>query len=751
MHNPEHSIDPTITFNPDSDRPVATRESDHFGFAGIAERLAPSILMASKSDGMVIGLEGIWGSGKTSLLNLLREELNRKKASNTYVISISPWLSGDKSNLVKSLLDPVAEILEKIEQAKDQDRNAKKSTRFFRSAKRKSTELGKMVRAYGVRTGRTLAPAVRFAEYFVPGSKIVADAAELGAEYLEKFDRHATTAETKEDITKKISELAVSFIVIIDDLDRLEPYQAVEVVRLVRSVADFPRIAYLMCYDRSVLAQALKHALNIDDGDHFLQKIVQLTFALPLPEPFDLRTSFLEEAKIIYKTVNKSELSSDILEDLKWAVDRQGGALQTPREVKLALNGIRFIYPSISDDVYFPDLCRLFLIKTTFPKLYRWMEEYLSLRSVLVTNDASIGNSEKSELGDRLTELLPIEESDSTRSIWNLRLFIPGVKYHKDAKERVFGSTSLEEVRKLISMKRLGSPIHYRFYFALTAPKNVMPDRDFAALLALARTDVSELTEKLKAYADQIRVSGKSWFEHILDRLDTAQIGALDTAAAEGLAVGIANSMDSVLSKRSEPRPFTISVETHARIVVRDCLKQIRASDRQRFMEISRNLVSNSISLNWLVGTFIRTELRQHGIAGERSSQPEDWLFSDSELEELRAALGSRTSTSETQNQISEMPDVSAYLFGWRDLSGSEPVTAWVQEYAESNKGFLDLLQHLRSWALSDRVYYPLHRSSVTAFFDWEQVLERLDDLSHTEFAEKVSDIQLAIKQGENH
>jgi ABC-type phosphonate transport system ATPase subunit len=59
----------------DSDRALKNEGKDQFGFVAIAKRLAPSIVEASKGDGMVIGLEGLWGSGKTSLLNFLRTEL----------------------------------------------------------------------------------------------------------------------------------------------------------------------------------------------------------------------------------------------------------------------------------------------------------------------------------------------------------------------------------------------------------------------------------------------------------------------------------------------------------------------------------------------------------------------------------------------------------------------------------------------------------------------------------------------------
>ena len=42
----------------DSDRALEDEAQDQFGFVGMAKRLAPSIVEASKGDGMVIGLEG---------------------------------------------------------------------------------------------------------------------------------------------------------------------------------------------------------------------------------------------------------------------------------------------------------------------------------------------------------------------------------------------------------------------------------------------------------------------------------------------------------------------------------------------------------------------------------------------------------------------------------------------------------------------------------------------------------------------
>lgn len=54
----------------DADRPIKTATEDRLGFAPVAERLAETILDQSARDGLVFGIEGEWGSGKSTLINL---------------------------------------------------------------------------------------------------------------------------------------------------------------------------------------------------------------------------------------------------------------------------------------------------------------------------------------------------------------------------------------------------------------------------------------------------------------------------------------------------------------------------------------------------------------------------------------------------------------------------------------------------------------------------------------------------------
>lgn len=73
-------------------------------------------------------------------------------------------------------------------------------------------------------------------------------------------------------------------VVVIDDLDRLNPLEATEMVGLVKSLGNLPNIIYLMSYDRSILCGHLKRVLRID-AEAYLEKIVQYRRSLPILPP----------------------------------------------------------------------------------------------------------------------------------------------------------------------------------------------------------------------------------------------------------------------------------------------------------------------------------------------------------------------------------------------------------------------------------------------------------------------------------
>ncbi|MYK07947.1 MAG: hypothetical protein F4040_09740, partial [Synechococcus sp. SB0670_bin_20] len=109
--------------NPLDDRPIERPEDDMFGFSQFAEALAQSIIKNENPAGMAIAIHGPWGSGKSSVINLVRYYLEKKIKSDqpqeslgfpstapNWLKSLAPkvcfrQLDGDTSNSSKVSLE----------------------------------------------------------------------------------------------------------------------------------------------------------------------------------------------------------------------------------------------------------------------------------------------------------------------------------------------------------------------------------------------------------------------------------------------------------------------------------------------------------------------------------------------------------------------------------------------------------------------------------------------------------------------
>lgn len=358
-----------------------------------------------------------------------------------------------------------------------------------------------------------------------------------------------------------------------------------------------------------------------------------------------------------------------------------------------------------------------------------------------------VASDEKKKMGEQLEALLPDKSHDSGRSIWSLGRFIPGVTDVEEAEKRVFSTTNSAAVSEDITLKRLGSPLHYRFYFALTGPKTVMSDGDFNDLLELARADVPQLTVRLTEEVMKRRSSGKTWFEHVLNRLDAECIAGLDESQLVGIVQALSGMMDTAMQEDGEQRPFALSLDGIANMVLKSCLNRLQCLNPETQAKTVRWIAKEGQAINWLVGKFFRSQLFRHGRVGNEAESPNQWEISEDVLNEAIDILKSRISDAATRELIPNLPDISAYLYGWLDITDDDEAIKWVKEYSDSDEGFLRILNHLRGWSLSDKVYHPLSKDAVKQFLDWDETIARLDGMKDGEFADQVAELQLAIEQ----
>jgi predicted KAP-like P-loop ATPase len=90
------------------DNPIQTKEKDLLHRYPLAHRIAGMIRDFKDIDSLVIGIEGEWGSGKTSFINLILEDL---RSTNALLITFNPWNFSDQNELIKDFFDSLIDAL----------------------------------------------------------------------------------------------------------------------------------------------------------------------------------------------------------------------------------------------------------------------------------------------------------------------------------------------------------------------------------------------------------------------------------------------------------------------------------------------------------------------------------------------------------------------------------------------------------------------------------------------------------------
>lgn len=228
------------------DNPIRKPSEDRLGRAPLAASLAKQILDADASEGLVVGVLGPWGSGKTSFVNLVRHDLTSESVP---VLNFNPWLFSGTEHLVQAFFSELTAHV-RIRLGLD--------------------NVGKMLDDYGDHLS-----VVPLVGPWPARARLLFRV--LG---LWQKPKKSQIEATRDKIGKALERQANPIIVMLDDLDRLTAGEIRDIFRLVRLTANFPNIVYVLAFDRHHVEQSLSQ--DGIAGREYLEKIVQLVLDLPV-------------------------------------------------------------------------------------------------------------------------------------------------------------------------------------------------------------------------------------------------------------------------------------------------------------------------------------------------------------------------------------------------------------------------------------------------------------------------------------
>ena len=349
-------------------------QGDKLDRTGYAESAAAALRKVSSSAGLVVSIEGAWGSGKTSALAMIEAILNQPGAAHQpLIVHFNPWLVGEKDALLRHFLSRIAGAINLSDHSRDGKKVAKEIKAYS-----KAFDLVKLIP--GAEPWTSLIKSVFNA---------VGDATGSIAEY-----KTPDIEAYKQKVEEALRQFQRPIIVFIDDIDRLFPNEVFEMVRIIKAVGELPHVGYVLAWDSAYVSSALEK-LGVPYAGSYLDKVVQIR--MPLPS-----LSLSARRKLINDALD--ELAPEALVPRFKAHDQRLSGLyysglrellDQPRDMARVFNAVRMIEPPLRGEIVFADILGLAALSVKAPAVFELLRRNPRLFVGRVVDDH--GLLEKSE------------------------------------------------------------------------------------------------------------------------------------------------------------------------------------------------------------------------------------------------------------------------------------------------------------------------------------------------------------------
>ena len=296
---------------------------------------------------LTIGIFGSWGSGKSTLLGMLERQLrdpgNRQKF---LCVKFNPWIFRKEKNLLIPLLHAIRDAMMEDFGGKFKD-----------SAARISDVL--------VHVGADL-----LLRHITMGKVTLDNLEKYEKAYLERKgtvdnqlrNLRATLAEQ----AKKLHEGGATMVLLIDDLDRCDPTEMIDLLEALKLFLDVEHVIHILAVDKEVIDRGVevkygKYVFATDRkaslGAEYMEKMIQIPVYLYPLHDTQMR-GFIKAHDLSFET-------NDLLDLLV------AGLSPNPRKVKRVLNSIAFTRRAIDDrKTDWKIVAALAIIRVEQPELY---------------------------------------------------------------------------------------------------------------------------------------------------------------------------------------------------------------------------------------------------------------------------------------------------------------------------------------------------------------------------------------------
>jgi predicted KAP-like P-loop ATPase len=611
------------------DLPIGTPEQDLFGIDPFVKALARSIKGMRTPQGVVIALNGPWGSGKSSAMNLLQHHLkDARDHGDIEVVNFNPWWFRGEEALVLAFF---------------RELYAATKPSLGDKAKKTLPKLGARL----LKAGGVVAPAMDALGAGGAGT-IASGAMEWLSGLIEDGD---SVEKLHSELAAALSDQKKRFIVLIDDIDRLAPDEALAMFRLVKSVGRLPNVIYVLAFDR-ILAERVVAERFPSEGPHYLEKIVQASFELPTPNDGQLQQHLL--TKIVEIAGEPEERL--VVHVMNLFHEVVAPEIRTPRDSVRYINAFSVTWPAVTGEVDLGDFIALEAYRLFRPTIY----QAIRANRDLVCGSSS-GYGERKIPHEELDALLLPGIDDVARFRRGLMRLFPRLE---SIWSNVFHSRDAQSVRQ----RRACVSEHFPTYFQLSLPDNVISHIELQALIDHA-DNPTWIADTLRRSVQTQRRDGGTRASTLLDALRTHATD-IPVDRCTTLLSGIFAVADDLDVEADQARGFHIG-DNSLRI---HWLLRALLRDRTDLTTRSKVLMSaaKNASLGWLVDLASSAWADYHPREGKEREEEENCLLTEQDAERMRRLVLQKIRQSAKDGSLLRHSDPASLLYRWRDFAQDE-------------------------------------------------------------------------------
>jgi hypothetical protein len=341
------------------DNPIRHADEDALDRVAMASAFARQVLSLDASEGAVVGVLGAWGSGKTSFLNLARDDF---AAADTTVLDFNPWMFSGAEQLVESFFNEIGAQLR---------------------VRPDLAQIGDDLAEYGEAfAGLGWVPvAGPWIERFRSGSKALSSLLQR---------RREGVGGRRKKVQDALRKLERPLIVVLDDIDRLSTDEIRDIFKLVRLTASFPNIIYVLAFDRGRVEKALSE--QGVPGRDYLEKILQVVVDLPaIPEEVLNRQIFAALNQAIAEAGDPEDVDDQVWPDVFMEVVRP--LIRNMRDVRRYAGAVRGTVENIGGQVALADLLAVEAVRLFLPDVFARLPD--SVEGLCTPSERGFGGREE--------------------------------------------------------------------------------------------------------------------------------------------------------------------------------------------------------------------------------------------------------------------------------------------------------------------------------------------------------------------